>query len=122
MQERQLVKLFRHGEISEDAILDELSQLKKDRLTDNEQLEQYAKAKEHLATLCDAEVKLGEYCERVRRNLDGCRFADKRLALEALGIQVRATPESVDIKGVIPLDITVDQDSGKLLTTGRTSA
>ena len=122
LQERQLVKLFRHGEISEDAILDELSQLKKDRLTDNEQLEQYAKAKEHLATLCDAEVKLGEYCERVRRNLDGCRFADKRLALEALGIQVRATPESVDIKGVIPLDITVDQDSGKLLTTGRTSA
>ena len=121
-EERRLIRLFRHGEISEDSILDELNQLKKDREEDNGRLAHCAETRKRLTSLVKAEIKLIEYCERVRQNLDNCSFEDKRLALNALDIKVTAPPDCVDIKGVIPMDITPNRASAKLLTTGQTSA
>lgn len=121
-EEKRLIKLFRYGEIDENRILDELNQLKKDRKAEEEKLAQCAGTKERLANLVEAEIKLNEYCERVRQNLAECSLELKRLALDALDIQVTVTPERVDIKGVIPIDITTAQAPSNILTTGQTWA
>lgn len=121
-QEKRLIKLFRYGEITQDSILDELNQLKKDHQDDEEKLANLCRAKEQLTKLAKAEIKLNEFCQRVRLNLSECSFADKRLVLEALDIKVIATPEQVEIKGAIPIEATTTQSSEALLTTGQTSA
>lgn len=121
-QKSRLIKLFRHDEISEDSILDELNQLERDRQVDEEKLANLIRAKEQLAKIAKAEVKLNEFCERVRQNLSQCTFADKRLALEALDIKVIATPEQIEIRGAIPMGVTSMPSSDSLLTTEQTSA
>ncbi len=121
-QEKRLIKLFRYEEISQDSILDELNQLKNDRQADGEKLANFCQAKEQLAKLAKAEMKLNEFCQRVRQNLSQCTFADKRLALEALDIKVIATPEQVEVKGTIPIGVTAMSSSDSLLTTEQTWA
>jgi hypothetical protein len=44
------------------------------------------------------------YCARVAQNLDTFDFDEKRLALEALGIQIKANGREWQIEGRIPLD------------------
>jgi site-specific DNA recombinase len=110
-QERRLVQLFRYGEIDTDAILDELNQLKKDRQGDGQLLQEQLATKERLAALDNAEIKLSAYCERVRPNLANCSYGSRRLALEALGIQVKYTPGTVEIRGVIPINTTSGRDA-----------
>jgi site-specific DNA recombinase len=121
-QEKRLIKLFRYGEINKDSILDELNRLKEDRQADEEQLTRYSYTKEQLARLANTEIKLNEFCERVHQNLGNCTIEDKRLALDALDIKVIATPDRIDIQGVIPIDVTAIQSSEEFITTGQTSA
>jgi site-specific DNA recombinase len=117
-QEKRLVKLFRYEEIAEDSLLDELNQLKQDRKTDEERLAQLQQSREQLTKIANAEIKLNEFCERVRQNLEKCTFQEKRLALDALDIKVVATQQGIDIKGSIPIKVaTTDLN---LLTTGQT--
>jgi len=109
-QGKRLVRLFRYDEIAEDYVLDEINQLKKDRQADEEQLARLCETKEQLAKLANAEIKLNEFCARVRENLAQCTIQDKRLALDALDIEVTATPERIDIKDLVPIDfITIEQ-------------
>lgn len=112
-QQKRLVKLFRLGVISEDAILDELNQVKVDRNTEQEHLVELEKSKKTLQELQQAEVKLNDFCEAIRYQIDCSSNETKRLALDALDVKVNATRDSVNIQGIIPVD---------LLTTGRTSA
>ena len=124
-QERRLVQLFRYGEINQDSILDELNQLKKEREADKQKLENYTRAKEHLGNLELAEMRLAEYCQRLRHDLDNATFHEKREILEMLAIKVVATPEHINVEGVIPLEATSTQSSDsspKVLTIGQTSA
>ena len=71
--------------------------------------------------MANAEIKLNEFCETTCQNLERCTLQEKRLALDVLDIKVTATPEQIDIKGVVPIDITPTQASASLLTTERTS-
>jgi site-specific DNA recombinase len=105
-QEKRLVKLFRYGEINQDSILDELNQLKKERETDKQKLEDYTRTKEHLENLELAEMMLAEYCQRLRHDLDNATCQEKKEILEMFDIKVTATPERIDIQGVIPLEST----------------
>ncbi len=80
---------------------------------------------ERIATLKQAEIRLAAYCEQLKSDLDAASFEDKRGILDMLAIKVSATPESVDIQGLIPLDLANKQSLAEppyLLTTGRTSA
>jgi hypothetical protein len=123
--QKRLVQLFRYGEISQDVILDELNQLKKDRELDSGKLEAYLKTKERLTSLERAEVMLSDYCRQLHKELDKANYQDKRVVLDMLAIRVTATSEAVDIQGVIPLQPTPTQSSDNLsylLTTGQTSA
>ncbi len=70
----------------------------------------------------DAEIKLNEFCQRVRQNLDNATIQDKRLALEALDIRVTASTRSIDIKGIIPVEFPTLPSSTDVTTTAQTSA
>ena len=124
-QQKRLVSLFRHGEFGEDIVLDQMNQLKQERQQDEEQLSQLIRAKEQLARIANAEIKLNEFCERVRQNLAQCSIEDKKLALDALDVKVTATHEYVEIAGAIPIEATPMPSSGNsesLLTIAQTSA
>lgn len=101
--ERSLLSLFRHKEIDRDCLLDEINQLKKDRETDEQNLTGLTRVKESIAELVDMELKINEYCSNAVHNLANCTFDDKRLALDALGIKVVATPENFEINGTLPI-------------------
>lgn len=95
--------------------------MKKDRETDEASLLVLNQARERICKLGQAEMKLNDYCERVRQNLGQCTLQDKRLALDALDIKVVSTQESTEIKGVIPIVLTSTQSSGGSLTIEQTS-
>lgn len=94
-QEKNLIKLFRYKEIDEEHILDELNRLKVERQSDEKQLARLHEAQEQLENLTKVEMKLNEYCERVKQNLKQLTFDEQRLILDALDIKVTATPEDI---------------------------
>ncbi len=61
--------------------------------------------------LVSIEEQLEEFCNRVKQNLDGCGYVNKKLALEIFNTQIIAIPEHLDIKITVPLEF---------ITTGRT--
>jgi len=66
-----------------------------------------------LQELQHAEIKLNAFCEAIRYQIDCSSNETKRLALDALDVKVYATRDSVNIQGIIPVD---------LVTIVRTSA
>jgi SMC interacting uncharacterized protein involved in chromosome segregation len=118
-QERQLISLLRHGEVTKDYVLDEINRLKNECQADEEELQKLKETKDKLSHITDAEIKLNEFCQRVRQNLDNANIQDKRLALEALDIRVTASTQSIDIKGIIPVEFPTLPSSTDVTTTGR---
>lgn len=112
-EEKRLVQLFRYGELNQDTILDELNRLKNEREADKATLHKLATDKERIAALENADVKLSEYCERLKHDLDSASYQDKRDILDMLAIKVTATVQSIDIDGVIPLEPAFTQTSGE---------
>ena len=67
----------------------------------------------HLAGLTDAKIKLDQLYDRVLENLQDCTPDLKRLLIEALDLKVYASTDTVEIRGVIPLELpTTAQTSG----------
>jgi hypothetical protein len=111
-EQKRLVKLFRLGVINENAILDELNQVKVDRKADQERLAELEKSRKTLADLQQAEIKLNEFCEAIQQQIDCSSYETKRLALDALDVKVYATRDNVNIQGIIPVDsVTIAQTS-----------
>jgi site-specific DNA recombinase len=111
-QQKRLVKLFRLGVINENAILDELNQVKVDRKADQERLAELEKSRKTLADLQQAEIKLNDFCEAIRQQIDCSSYETKRLALDALDVKVYATRDNVNIQGIIPVNlVTIAQTS-----------
>ena len=120
-QERQLISLLRHGEVTQDYVLDEINRLKNKCQADEEELQRIKETKDRLSHIADAEIKLNEFCQRVRQNLDNATTQDKRLALEALDIRVTASTQSIDIKGIIPVEFPILTSSTDVTTIAQTS-
>jgi DNA repair exonuclease SbcCD ATPase subunit len=111
-QQKRLVRLFRFDAIDENAILDELNQVKADKNTGQERLAQLEKSKKTLQELQHAELKLNDFCETIRHQIDCSSTETKRLALDALNVKVYTTRDSVNIQGIIPVDlVTIAQTS-----------
>ena len=109
-QEKRLVKLFGLGQIAEDIILDEINQLKTNNHEDEIKLSRLINIKEQTVDIAKIESILNEFCGRVKLNLDSCDLQTKRLALDALDIQVIATDDSIDIRASVPLElITIEK-------------
>ncbi len=120
-QERNLISLLRHSQVTQDFVLDEVNRLRKERQNDEEELRQMQETKAKISNIEDAEIKLNEFCQRVRKNLDNATIQDKRLALDALDIRITASKQKIDIKGVIPIEMTTSSTSN-VTTIEQTSA
>ena len=120
-QERRLIFLLRHGEVTKDYVLDEINRLKNECQVDEEELQKLKETKNKLSHITDAEIKLNEFCQRVQQNLDNANIQDKRLAIEALDIRVTASTQSIDIKGIIPVEFPTLPSSTDVTTIAQTS-
>lgn len=112
-----LLKAMELGEFDSDEILDRLNSLKQARAEDETKLNTLIKARDNLTGLANATVKLNEIYDQVLRNLDNCDTETKRLALDALDIKVYAGGDTLEIKGVLPLELylpTIAQTSAVL--------
>jgi hypothetical protein len=114
-QERKLIVLLRHSQVTQDYVLDEINSLKKDQLRDQEELKKLLETKVKLSHLADAEIKLNEFCQRVRQKLDNATIQDKRLAFNALDIRVRASTQKIEIKGIIPVELIPSVSSAEAI-------
>jgi site-specific DNA recombinase len=121
-QERQLISLLGHGEVTKDYVLDEINRLKNECQADEQELQRIKEAKDRLSYIADAEIKLNEFCQRVRHNLRSATIQDKRLALEALDIRITASNQRMDIKGIVPVEFPTSPSSTDVTTIAQTSA
>ena len=110
-----LLQAMELGEFEKDEILDRLNNLKRLRHEDETRLTDLVKTRDNITILAEAKIKLGQLYDQVMDNLDNPSQEIKRLAYDALDIKVYASPDSQEIKGVIPLELA-------LPTTEQTSA
>jgi site-specific DNA recombinase len=107
-QEKRLISALRTGELNQDFVLDEMGHLKKDRVDNGKRLDELQQLREKLTKLENAEIQLPGLQSIVDR-IDQCTYEEKRLALDALDIKVKATRDRVEISGIIPVDVTSTQ-------------
>jgi hypothetical protein len=69
----------------------------------------------------DAKIKLDEFCQRVRQNLDNATLQDKKLALNVLDIWITASNQNIDIKGIILIEVKPLPSSVDVTTIAQTS-
>jgi len=110
-----LLQAMELGEFEKDEILDRLNNLKHLRIEDGTKLADLLKIKENITSIAQAKIRLGQVYDRVMYNLQHSTPDIKRLAFDALDIRVYASHDTVEIRGVIPLELA-------LPTTGQTSA
>jgi len=116
-QHKRLVNLLRFDEISQDDILDELNRIKADKKADEDRITELLTMKPKLQELRAAKVRLEEWYEIARRNIDYSDSESKRLAFKALGLKVYASRDKADIQGIIPVDlVTIEQTSACLFS------
>ena len=110
-----LLQAMELGEFEKDEILDRLNNLKRLRMEDETKLADLLKIKENITNIAQAKIRLGQLYDRVMNNLKHSTPEIKRLAFDALDIRVYASHDTIEIRGVIPLELA-------LPTTERTSA
>ena len=107
-----MLTLFGNGSIDEIAVVDKLSQLKKEKQEFEAQINRLSKSIEQKIDIDAAKEKIEQYCKRVKRNLDKCTLQDKKKALNALDVQIVAMPGEMKIRIAVPLEfITTVQTS-----------
>jgi site-specific DNA recombinase len=111
-QEKHLVDALQMSVFTENIVLDKMNQLKHDRQTAINDLVEIQNIKQKLSTLEYAELQLPGLQDVINR-IEHCSDDEKRLAFEALQIHVAATSEKIEIRGVIPIDVTTTQPSDK---------
>jgi len=79
------------------------------RNTNQECLAELEKSKKTLQELQQAEIKLNDFCEAIRQQIDCSSSETKRLALDALDVKAYATRDSVNIQGIIPVDLVTTE-------------
>lgn len=112
-QERRLMNALRMKLATNDIILDELNQMKKEREEDLSKLNSLLQTRDNITKNTEMEEHLKELCSRVIDNLDNCTCWEKKNAYTYLDLKVTASPDSIDIKGYVAPNV---------LTIVRTSA
>ncbi len=101
-----------------DVVLDEMSQTKKEKESDQTMLDSLIQTKENVSKMGDYEARLKELCARIAPDLDNCTNQDKKDAYTYLDLKITATPEGADLKGYLKLDVI--KANSCLLTTALT--
>ena len=89
-----------------------MNQLKKEKQELEAQVNRLNQSVEQKIDLKLAQERIEQYCSRVRDRLNNYTFQEKRQALDALDVQLVATPEKLKIRIAVPLEfITIEQTS-----------
>ncbi len=104
-QHRRLINLLRYDEFSQDDVLDEINRIKTDKTADEAKIAELLDMKGKLQGYKDAELRLDEWYEIARHNIDYSDSETKRLAFKALDLKVYASRDRVDIQGIIPVEL-----------------
>jgi len=83
-----------------------LNQLKKEKQELEAQINRLNQSVEQKIDLKLAKEKIEQYCSRVRNKLNNYTFQEKRQALDALDVQLVATPEKLKIRIAVPLEFS----------------
>ena len=102
-RERRLVKLFSFGEVDEDLVRREISDIRRERGLLEDRLG-WLRGTPALAPGAVDEQALTLACGAVDGWLENADEARRQLALEALQVAVTATREEASVSGVIPLE------------------
>jgi hypothetical protein len=102
-----LLQAMELGEFEKDEILDRLNNLKRLRHKDEARLSDLLKTRDNITNLAEVKIKLGQLYERVLQNLKQATPEIKRLAFDALDIRVYASHDTIEIRGVIPLELAL---------------
>jgi site-specific DNA recombinase len=104
-EQQRLVKLYRFGEVDDEFITREMSQVKKRQSALRHQLSELQERLRETADLATMKDRVMAFCDQVKRTLEGFGLEDKRLALAALQVKVVVDLEKqVKLFGVLPLD------------------
>jgi hypothetical protein len=100
-----LLAAFKLGEFDRDEILDRLNNLKRLRSEGDAEPAQPIGIRDNLTQLENAQLKLNEVTGKIIENLQNCTPELKRLAFNAPDIKVCACTGTVEIQGVITLEL-----------------
>lgn len=104
LAERKLIRLYGEGQFDARKVHDEMDHVRAEREVSQQTLSELEERQRARQQLRDKELAIEEICERVRENLAHFTHEDKRLALEALQVQVTVEQEKeVVILGAIPV-------------------
>jgi site-specific DNA recombinase len=119
-QRQRVIKLYRFGDVDDEYVEREMKQL--NRLTANAE-GTITQLKARAAMASDFEPlaqRVKQYCSRVRQNLEGFDFADKREVLAALQVRITVSPErAVSLFCVLPAE---KEEEDRYLIARRASA
>ena len=101
--ERRLVRLYTLGEIDEPMFQSENGEIKKQRAVLEDRLLEIRPVTRDAPAIPAANL-VERACQAVGTFLDNAGPEDRALALEALQIAVRATPQEAEVRGIVPLD------------------
>ena len=103
-QEKRLIKLLRFGELNEDSVVSEFSQLREDKERDQIRLNQLLKVENQNINTQKVKSQLNDFCRRVKNNLNSLSLQGKRYALDALDVKVTVWNDKAEIKASVPLE------------------
>lgn len=111
-QEQRLISLYMYNEIDEDYIRQKSGPMKQKRHRLQDELAELQSQEQALEEIALADDRIQRFCQRVRENLARLDFQDRQQALKALSIRVIAYRDSIEIRGVLPTYVTIEQTSG----------
>jgi predicted nuclease with TOPRIM domain len=119
VQKRRLYRLYASGEYDQKMLDDELDRLGTERSGLQERLKEIERAVQLRQEILDRKNQIEEYCERARENIDSFGFDEKRLALDALNVNVRVKGKDVALSGVIPTHFGIRTPYQDRVRTGK---
>jgi len=103
MEERRLYRLYSSGRYDQSKLDDELDRVRTERSSLASQARELEARLEAHHEIVERNTSIQEYCRRARENIDSFDFEQKRLAMDALEIQVVVDGKRVALSGVIPI-------------------
>lgn len=123
-QQKRLAKLYTAGLLPESALSDESARLKGERQRLEEERESLQGQQTEMFDTPGLKSELPRVLQAIRRLVENAEPDKLDSALRALQIQIAATPQLVEIDGVVPLQAPIYEPSASddLVTNLRTSA
>ena len=99
--EGRLLAAYAFEEVDSEVLQGQLRRVRKDREALEVRLSDLRRQNSEIDQLAASQLKSSEAYERVRDNLDALDFSGKRLALEALGVEVHVWPDKAEMRALV---------------------